>query len=659
MRYLFLVLVFLIACSEPGPATYCGGLTEGSRNMLVKMAYAEARGESFGGLAQTQAEMKAIVVTVLNRVHSSGWMASAKGEHFYPLGSPQHQEQVQRFNSISVSERLRMILSSGQYSPYTDPITQHMFVADSPLTEVIGLSDRDLQAAIQAAWNDWGAASGKTYEEVASQITEDFKARRAYIEAKYDSFVCGIVERYLSGSHDALQSEAGLKTYSKDGMTDYSCSFSAEYAAAPCPTHVPPYPVIEAQEKYTNFYNCDNWACLLDLASDVPVQVLPTQPPAEAIPLPEPSSTQSTFCGLVGPFTKLIVGADRFIGCAYSHDNYDYRAPEACNPEGYTCATFVSSVSRYVLDLHLSGNGSIKCDRMIEEGHGYDVTEQQRMPGDVYQAGPSPGHSGYYVGKGTLSGWRKTYSVQGSEYVCYGIYTYDPAGQDVIIHSYGYNNRDQPGVCYEYMDSVFNPGKLQPVTRWCRLDDRYGDLSFDPCQHQTTPKYVPSQGALCSADNCLRTPIKDFCDGLKGTENCCGPLNNAMTGPNSPCICRCGRQEDSVEIQPGTQCLCSPVDAPPVQQADTVSSASTVISQADGQMIDILLPTGILPRNSFGECEVDGIRGYCVPYFQCNSCYGIEDCREFGQYPIDVSKAVDMGEGGCRSDSQIKCCHYD
>lgn len=165
--------------------------------------------------------------------------------------------------------------------------------------------------------------------------------------------------------------------------------------------------------------------------------------------------------------------AYKFVGCPYALNYIAILTPNTCKNGGLTCATFVSSVILGKTSRNqFLGHGAIKCKKnagtVIRLGTDVNVLQA----GDIFQAGEyipdvKYGHTGMYVGKGTLS-FPKPY-FEGLR-TCYRIYQPDPNGRPVFIHSIGNEEMGQPGVCYEYYDDLFAPGRIQ-VTMFCRLKE--------------------------------------------------------------------------------------------------------------------------------------------------------------------------------------------
>lgn len=180
------------------------------------------------------------------------------------------------------------------------------------------------------------------------------------------------------------------------------------------------------------------------------------------INLPPPNNE---ICGHIVNYAYQFAAAQ----CPYSLDYISFETPSSCRAHGLTCATFVSSVIVGSTDRQgFGGNGDMKCKQnagsVIMLGKDVNVLQA----GDVFQAGySSPGHTGMYVGKGILSGAKNYFSAPRT---CYMNYQPDPNGRHVFIHSIGDENRGQPGVCYEYYEDLFSPGRL-PVTQFCRLKE--------------------------------------------------------------------------------------------------------------------------------------------------------------------------------------------
>jgi hypothetical protein len=159
--------------------------------------------------------------------------------------------------------------------------------------------------------------------------------------------------------------------------------------------------------------------------------------------------------------------AQRYLGCVYSLTEVAILTPETCNSIGLTCATFVGSAVYYTLgaDQLPYGHGRAKCEgnKMTKIG----TSAKSLLPGDVFQtelrksngAYTAWGHTGMYVGRGYVSNPDGVY--------CFKSYTPDSNGDYIFIHSYGWQNKGKPGVCYDsyshlFIDDIF------VLTSFCR-----------------------------------------------------------------------------------------------------------------------------------------------------------------------------------------------
>ena len=166
-----------------------------------------------------------------------------------------------------------------------------------------------------------------------------------------------------------------------------------------------------------------------------------------------PSDTQcSKFpsCKVESEPTSFITEyARQYLGCPYAYDPKGFLTPQNCGA-GLTCATFVTSVLSYTCNQMITGHGAAKCDNPGVIRLGNDVNSLQ--PGDIFSYGyvdegsGKYGHTGLYMGRGYISG---------------NVFTPDPSGQPIFIHSY-----PGPGVSYSDYNWLKNHG---PDVRFCRV----------------------------------------------------------------------------------------------------------------------------------------------------------------------------------------------
>ncbi len=178
---------------------------------------------------------------------------------------------------------------------------------------------------------------------------------------------------------------------------------------------------------------------------------------------PQQPIKSSGKCGFIADFAK------KYIGCPYSLTEVYILTPQTCWNGGLTCATFVGSVITYTLGQanYPYGHGREKCSngavyqlgvdpRVLQPGDIF-ATEYQRRDGS-YTAW---GHTGMYVGRGYV-----VPSSYGGPF-CYKQYVPDANGDYIFIHSYGWANMGQPGVCYDNFQNLFVGTQLK-LTNFCR-----------------------------------------------------------------------------------------------------------------------------------------------------------------------------------------------
>jgi hypothetical protein len=170
-------------------------------------------------------------------------------------------------------------------------------------------------------------------------------------------------------------------------------------------------------------------------------------------------------CGYIVDYAKQYLDCPYLLNCGYA--NYvacQYFPPNMCRPIGLTCATFVGSVYYFKEGVHLWGHGATKCSSNPEKVTMLGTDVERLQPGDVFQAGHPIGHTGMYVGKGTLSGEVSYFGTR----TCYEHFAPSSSGKHVFIHSIGNSDGGPPGVCYEFYEDLFAPGRNQ-VTQFCRV----------------------------------------------------------------------------------------------------------------------------------------------------------------------------------------------
>ena len=171
-------------------------------------------------------------------------------------------------------------------------------------------------------------------------------------------------------------------------------------------------------------------------------------------------------CGFVADYAK------KYIGCPYSLTEVNILTPQTCWQGGLTCATFVSSTVLYTLGYgnYVYGHGREKCSpsnpiqqlgtnpNILQPGDIF-ASEYQRRDGSY----TSWGHTGMYVGRGHVIS-----ESYGGPF-CYRQYVQDPNGEPIFIHSYGWANMGQPGVCYDTFNHLFVGTQLKSPS-FCRLE---------------------------------------------------------------------------------------------------------------------------------------------------------------------------------------------
>lgn len=205
---------------------------------------------------------------------------------------------------------------------------------------------------------------------------------------------------------------------------------------------------------------------LQDLEIEEVIKTEPEQEPEQQEPEQQPTQqpVQTTGkCSFVADFAK------QYIGCPYSLNYVYILSPQNCYAGGLTCATFVGSVITYTLgsNNYPYGHGRAKCSNGAVYQLGVNpavlqpadifATEYQRRDGS-YTAW---GHTGMYVGRGYVIP-----ASYGGPF-CYRQYTPDPNGDYIFIHSYGWQDMGQPGVCYDTYNNLFVGTQLK-LTNFCR-----------------------------------------------------------------------------------------------------------------------------------------------------------------------------------------------
>lgn len=189
----------------------------------------------------------------------------------------------------------------------------------------------------------------------------------------------------------------------------------------------------------------------------------PGDPIIDTPPIEEPTDIPKTKCQFLVDYAK------GYLGCPYSLTKVAVLTPDACYSVGLTCATFVGSVVYYTLgsDQYPWGHGREKCEGSSVTKIGTDVSKLQ--PGDIFQTElrkndgsfTAWGHTGMYVGRGYVS--------EPGGVFCHKKYTPDSSGDYIFLHSYGWENLGEPGVCYESYSNLFIDN-IFVLTSYCRPD---------------------------------------------------------------------------------------------------------------------------------------------------------------------------------------------
>lgn len=144
------------------------------------------------------------------------------------------------------------------------------------------------------------------------------------------------------------------------------------------------------------------------------------------------------------------------------------------------CASFVTNVFKDVLHDLVIGNGNQKCTLKSSPLSQITFQDPQYLqPGDVFssdgrsEAAKKYGHTGIYVGKGTVSQPIKNG-------YCYQTYTPSADGEPVFIHSVG-------PVCYNTLEQLTSPtGQGRNIISFCR-HPKCNDPNSPPIPYFTTP----------------------------------------------------------------------------------------------------------------------------------------------------------------------------
>ncbi|MEK6916113.1 MAG: hypothetical protein AABW92_00050 [Nanoarchaeota archaeon] len=196
----------------------------------------------------------------------------------------------------------------------------------------------------------------------------------------------------------------------------------------------------------------------------------PAPDPVTQVPS-QPSQPSTPVSSSPGKCSSLVDYAKNYIGCPYAlNDIAGWNAPyNACYAHGLTCAGLTSAVVINTMGIVYTGHGRLKCDQPQVFKIGTDLGTLQ--PGDFFSAeykrrdgSYTPwGHTGMYVGKGTVSGPKSYFGSR----VCYQNYIPGNGGDYIFIHSIGASELGYPGVCYEPASQLFSGSIV--LTNFCRL----------------------------------------------------------------------------------------------------------------------------------------------------------------------------------------------